>query len=153
AAKQKEAREASSRIAMRFNSPTEANSAIEVEYGGEKAQAPLVAVVVDSDKTPSTVSTEDYRASRDRSVTLTYRVLSAPRNFGAYAVIIEHWTVNELETTFLKSIVLPNIETFTEQRVTMAGLLPGVNRFAFGIQLTDSKGVTSASESTSHLVV
>src|SRR5690606_26317363 len=60
---------------------------------------------------------------------------------------------NELETTFLKSIVLPNIETFTEQRITMAGLLPGVNRFAFGIQLTDSKGVTSASESTSHLVV
>jgi hypothetical protein len=153
ARKQREAKEAASQIVLKFNTPTEGDSPIEVEYGKERTQAAVVAVVVDVASSDTEISAEKYRESRDKAASISYQVYSAPRNFGAYAVVIEHWHINESQTAKLKTIQLANIETFKPQSIALAGLLPGVNQFLFHIRITDAKGVTSITESTSHAVL
>lgn len=153
ARKQREAREAASQIVLRFNTPTEGDSPIEVEYGKDRTQAAVVAVVVDPEKSDSELSAEKFRTVRDHSASLVFQVYSAPRNFGAYAVVVEHWHVNESQVAKLKTIQLPNLETFKPQPLSVAGLLPGINQFLFHVRITDSNGVTSITESTSHVVL
>jgi len=151
--KQREAAEAASQIIMRFNAPTEADTPIEAEYGNERTQAPVVAIVVDTEKSDKTMSAEAFRKSSERSGTLAYRVLSAPRNFGAYAVVIDHWHVNDAESARIKTMQFANVETFENQRVTIAGLVPGVNLFNFSIRFPDTNGTVNMTESTSHVIV
>lgn len=143
---------AATRISLRFNEPTEADTAIEATYGSERTQAPVIAGLFDADASDSWISHEKYRGDRHRSATLAFRVLSSPRNFGAYAVVIDHWHVSEQASALIKTIQLANLESFKTHRTTVAGLLPGVNQFNLRIRYTDARGVTTLGESSTHAV-
>ncbi|MCK6439201.1 MAG: hypothetical protein L6Q71_03250, partial [Planctomycetes bacterium] len=76
---------------------------LELAYGEERTQAPVIAAFVDEKESESKLDTELYRSRADRSMLLVFTVKSAPKNFGAYTLLIEHTQVNEAGEQAVKS--------------------------------------------------
>jgi hypothetical protein len=144
---------AAARLTIQFGGAPGTGGPIEATHEGERAQVPVIAAVFMSEESESHLTAEQFRSRPDRRASLAYRVFSAPRNFGPYALSLEHWHANESHRSHIKTSRFSNMETFETHRVSVSGLLPGVNEFRLLVHLEDAAGTRSVSDASTHLVV
>lgn len=147
---QRDSRIAAQRLSFAFEGGT---SALELSYEDERADAPVVAVFIDSKISDTELSAETFRNRRNRAAELNFQVKSIPSNFGAFTVVVEHWHVTAAgETLVGRPFERADCPTYQPIAVAIPGLLPGVNRYRLRVRRTDGRGVTTTSEGVSHFV-
>lgn len=125
---------------------------IELSYEGERSQIPTIAAVIDEVESESDISAQAWRSRSDRSGRLAFVIKAVPENFGQYTTLIEHYHVNDCGEMLVKTIPLPNLETFETNRLSVPFLLPGVNRLLVRISLAGADGMVTTSRGVSHLI-
>ena len=131
----------------------EGQDAVELRYDNERSQIPVIAGFFDEAKCDGVISAETYRSRPARHAALAFTIKSIPTAFGPYTTIIEHWHVTDFGEVFLKAMQFEDLETFSLNRVSVQGVLPGINRFKLRVFHRNVSGVSTLSEGVSHFVV
>ncbi len=144
---------AATRLTVHFGGAPGTEGPIEASHGTEKTQLPVIAAIFVTEECESVLTAEEFRSRPDRRASLAYRVYSAPKNFGPYGLLLEHWHANEAHRTLIKTSRFANLPTFETQRISISGLLPGVNEFRLLVHIEDASGTKTVSDASTHLVV